>query len=109
MGDLPTNWLTGCGPWRQFAACQSADPELFFPVPAPGADLRQVEAAKAICAGCPVRGQCLALATVTRREHGVWGGLTEEERRTPGSGQSPAAQGRRRTSRRRAAARRDSI
>ena len=106
MDDLPANWLTGCGPWRQFAACRSADPELFFPVPAPGPGpgLRQGEEAKAICAGCPVRGQCLAFATVTRQEHGVWGGLTEEERRTPGSGQSPAARGRRRTSRPRAAA-----
>ena len=65
MDDLPANWLTGCGPWRQFAACRSADPELFFPVPAPGPGpgLRQGEEAKAICAGCPVRGQCLAFAT----------------------------------------------
>lgn len=102
MDELPTNWLIGCGPWRQFAACRSADPELFFPAPGPG--LRQGEEAKVICAGCLVRSQCLAFATLTRQEHGIWGGLTEEERRTPGNGQSPAEEGRRRTSRRKAAA-----
>jgi len=104
MDELRTNWLIGCGPWRQFAACRSADPELFFPVSASGPSLRQGEEAKAICAGCPVRGQCLTFATLTRQEHGIWGGLTEEERRTPGTGQAPAAEGRRHISRRRAAA-----
>jgi hypothetical protein len=34
-----------------------------------------------ICAGCPVRQQCLAFALDTRQNHGVWGGMSEEERR----------------------------
>lgn len=103
MDELRTNWLTGCGPWREFAACRSADPELFFPGTVPGPDLRQTQQAKAICAGCLVRGQCLMFATLTSQEHGIWGGLTEEERRMRRSGQ-PAAQGRRLTRQRRAAA-----
>jgi WhiB family redox-sensing transcriptional regulator len=79
MDELWTKWLIGCGPWRQSAACRSADPELFFPVMASG---RQEEEAKAICAGCSVRGQCLAFATLTSQEHGIWGGLTDEERKS---------------------------
>ena len=66
--------------WRSAAACRSADPELFFPVSAFGRALRQVAEAKAICARCPVQRQCLAFALRTRQAHGIWGGLTEEER-----------------------------
>ena len=91
MDEPGAKWLIDCGPWRRFAACRSADPELFFPGTASG---RQEQEAKAICAGCSVRGQCLAFATLTSQEHGIWGGLTDEERRTPGSGPSSAAQGR---------------
>ena len=104
MDELRTNWLIGCGPWREFAACRSADPDLFFPGPAPGPDPRQTQQAKAICAGCLVRGACLTFATLTSQEHGIWGGLTEEERRMRGSGRSPAARGQRLTRQRRAAA-----
>src|SRR5271163_344740 len=67
--------------WRQLAACRPADPELFFPVSASGPSLDQITQAKAICAGCPVRQQCLAFALDTRQNHGVWGGMSEEERR----------------------------
>jgi WhiB family redox-sensing transcriptional regulator len=80
MDEPWAEWLIGCGPWRHFAACRSADPELFFPVTVSG---RQVEEAKAICAGCSVRSQCLMFATLTSQEHGIWGGLRDEERRTP--------------------------
>jgi WhiB family transcriptional regulator, redox-sensing transcriptional regulator len=66
--------------WRSAAACRSADPELFFPVSAFGQALEQAAQAKAICARCPVRRQCLAFALRTRQAHGIWGGLTEEER-----------------------------
>jgi WhiB family redox-sensing transcriptional regulator len=68
--------------WRLLAACRHADPELFFPVSLSGLSLDQVTRAKAICAGCPVRRQCLAFALDTRQDHGVWGGMSEEERRT---------------------------
>jgi WhiB family transcriptional regulator, redox-sensing transcriptional regulator len=66
--------------WRLLAAWRHADPELFFPVSASGPSLDQVTQAKAICAGCPVRRQCLAFALDTRQDHGVWGGMSEEER-----------------------------
>jgi len=67
--------------WRQPAVCRHADPELFFPVSASGPSLDQITQPKAICAGCPVRRQCLAFALDTRQDHGVWGGMTEHERR----------------------------
>ena len=68
------------GNWRSAAACRSADPDLFFPISAFGQALEQVAEAKAICARCPVRRQCLAFALRTRQAHGIWGGMTEEER-----------------------------
>ena len=72
--------LIARGHWRSLAACQAVDPDLFFPVSASGKLLEQVTAAKAICAACPVRRECLAFALGTAQAHGVWGGLTEEER-----------------------------
>jgi WhiB family redox-sensing transcriptional regulator len=66
--------------WRLAAACRSADPELFFPISASGRALEQVTEAKAICAGCPVRPECLEFALRTQQVHGIWGGMTEEER-----------------------------
>jgi len=66
--------------WRSAAACRSADPELFFPISAFGQALEQVAQAKVICARCPVRRECLAFALRTRQAHGIWGGMTEEER-----------------------------
>jgi WhiB family redox-sensing transcriptional regulator len=66
--------------WRSLAACQSADPDLFFPISPSGPSGAQVAQAKAICAGCPVRQECLAFALRTQQVYGVWGGLTEQER-----------------------------
>jgi WhiB family transcriptional regulator, redox-sensing transcriptional regulator len=68
--------------WRWDAACQGMDTELWFPVsPWPkGPELQRVQQAQAVCAACPVRMQCLRYAT-RRGERGVWGGLTEEQRR----------------------------
>ena len=66
--------------WRSAAACRFADPDLFFPVSSSGRALEQVAEAKAICAGCPVRPECLAFALRTGQLHGVWGGLGEQER-----------------------------
>jgi WhiB family transcriptional regulator, redox-sensing transcriptional regulator len=66
--------------WRIAAACQSADPELFFPVSAAGPSVDQVIAAKAICGLCAVRSECLSFALRTGTAHGIWGGLTEQER-----------------------------
>ena len=66
--------------WRSLAACQFADPDLFFPISSSGPALAQVAQAKAICAGCQVRRECLAFAVRTHQVHGVWGGLSEQER-----------------------------
>jgi WhiB family redox-sensing transcriptional regulator len=71
--------------WRSLAACQSADPDLFFPISSSGQSAAQVVQAKAICAGCQVRRECLAFALRTRQVHGVWGGLSEQERYALGS------------------------
>ncbi len=66
--------------WRDLGACVSADPELFFPISVSGASQQQEAQAKAICAACTVRPDCLAFALNTNELHGVWGGLGEEER-----------------------------
>ena len=67
--------------WREHAACRKADPDLFFPISGAGPARVQVERAKAVCAGCTVRGDCLRYALAAGPLQGVWGGLTEEERR----------------------------
>jgi WhiB family transcriptional regulator, redox-sensing transcriptional regulator len=67
--------------WRDHAACRYHDPELFFPISTTGAAAPQVEAAKRVCAGCPVRLQCLRWSLDTGQDAGIWGGTTDEERR----------------------------
>ena len=62
--------------WRAHAACRDHDPALFFPGPDQSA-----EPAKAICATCPVRVECLNAGLADPHEQGVWGGHTESERR----------------------------
>ena len=62
--------------WRQYARCLGADPELFYPTSDEAA-----EEARAICTICPVREPCLEYAITAREKQGVWGGLTERERR----------------------------
>jgi WhiB family redox-sensing transcriptional regulator len=64
--------------WRQFARCRGVDPEVFYPV---SDEEEAAEEAKAICALCPVRQPCLEFALATREKNGIWGGLTERERR----------------------------
>jgi WhiB family transcriptional regulator, redox-sensing transcriptional regulator len=59
------------------AACRGLDPGLFDPDPM---DHSSVAAARQVCAGCPVRIDCLALALATPGTHGIWGGLTQPER-----------------------------
>ena len=66
--------------WWRSAACLEADPELFFPVAPHGPGARELARAKAVCAGCRVRRQCLQYALATRQLHGVWGGTSEDER-----------------------------
>ena len=61
--------------WATQARCLGTDPEALF---VQGAAQHQ---AKKICSGCPVRVHCLADALDNRTEFGVWGGMTERERR----------------------------
>lgn len=62
--------------WIESATCQDSDPDSLF---AQGPQQSQV---KAVCGGCVVRSECLAEALDNRIEFGVWGGMTERERRT---------------------------
>jgi WhiB family transcriptional regulator, redox-sensing transcriptional regulator len=62
--------------WRDRVACRGTDPDPFFPERGESAD-----PARQICARCPVRQPCLAYALDNGITHGVWGGLTERERR----------------------------
>jgi len=68
--------------WWTRAACTTADPELFFPISSSGPAQRQVARAKAICARCPIQQECLSYALAAGPIQGVWGGMTEEERRS---------------------------
>ena len=67
--------------WRDEAACRDLDANLFFPAGETGPAAIQIEQAKAICRGCPVQRQCLDFALATHQDYGIWGGLTEDERR----------------------------
>jgi WhiB family redox-sensing transcriptional regulator len=67
--------------WRDKSACLTVDPELFFPVGNTGPALDQIEKAKQICAQCPVIENCLQYAMDSNQDSGVWGGLSEDERR----------------------------
>lgn len=67
--------------WRDVAACLDVDPELFFPTGITLPALRQIEEAKAVCHRCEVAETCLRWAIESRQDTGVWGGLSEEERR----------------------------
>ena len=62
--------------WRERAACRGTDLGVFFPERGESA-----EAARRVCAACPVRQPCLDYAITNRIASGVWGGLTERERR----------------------------
>lgn len=67
--------------WRHESACRWIDPDLFWPVGESAPARKQAEDAKAVCAGCPVRAQCLEWALEAEQDFGVWGGMTERERR----------------------------
>jgi WhiB family redox-sensing transcriptional regulator len=66
--------------WRAAGACVSADPDLFFPVSGTGKAAAQAARACQVCAGCPVRRQCLQFAVETGEMEGIWGGTTPDER-----------------------------
>lgn len=72
----------GISGWRAKAACLGYDTELFFPAGTTGAAVEQTARAKAVCQRCDVSAQCLAWALATNEDAGIWGGKTEDERRT---------------------------
>lgn len=80
IGDVPA--------WFADAVCYGSSAD-FFPKVTTGreASAKAVEAyaaAKAVCARCPVRAECAAYAVENDERHGVWGGLTPDERGVPG-------------------------
>ena len=80
-GLMVADWSYG---WQYHAACRGEDSSWFF---APNyfekrhEKLGREAKAKALCAECPVRAECLEYALRVRESHGIWGGLNEMERR----------------------------
>ena len=74
--------------WKGLSNCLGVDPDLFFPER--GASTRE---AKEVCRGCEVRIDCLEYALQNGEKFGIWGGMSERERRgwltDPGMGPSP--------------------
>ena len=66
----------GDASWRLEALCAETDPEAFFPEK--GGSTRD---AKRVCTGCTVRAECLEFALANDERFGIWGGLSERERR----------------------------
>lgn len=62
--------------WQRLANCLGVDPDLFFPER--GASTRE---AKEVCKGCVVRNECLDYALANGEKFGIWGGMSERERR----------------------------
>lgn len=67
---------SGAMAWAERGACRDVDPDSLF---VPGAAQHR---AKRVCASCPVRMECLTEALDNRMEFGIWGGMTERERRS---------------------------
>jgi WhiB family redox-sensing transcriptional regulator len=69
--------------WRHRAACLEEDPELFFPIGSSTSDSAraQIELAKQVCRRCEVQDVCLQWALDHGQDAGVWGGMSEDERR----------------------------
>lgn len=81
---LATLHLTRDYDWRDDASCSLVEDDakdIFFPVGTSASALNQEAAAKRICGICPVRAECLEWALETGQYTGVWGGLSERERR----------------------------
>src|SRR4028119_948662 len=76
-----TKRITHSMDWRDRSACLDEDPELFFPIGNTGPALLQIEEAKAVCRRCEVIDTCLKWALENGQDAGVWGGLSEDERR----------------------------
>lgn len=73
--ELPAS-VAQPGDWVQHGLCRGMDTAIFFPTRG-----EPLDEARAVCAQCPVRAECLDYALTTFQKHGVWGGLSERERR----------------------------
>src|SRR5688572_31549703 len=76
MRDITSVIAEGDRSWQDYANCLGVDPDLFFPER--GASTRE---AKEVCRGCVVREDCLEFAITNGEKFGIWGGLSERERR----------------------------
>ena len=68
--------------WMLEGGCVYADTDLFFPVGSSMKAMKQANEAKAICMECPVVNECLDYAIRTNQDSGIWGGATEDERKS---------------------------
>jgi WhiB family transcriptional regulator, redox-sensing transcriptional regulator len=84
QSNQTTQTMQGVQTWQVRAACRGPQSSIFFPPSSferkDDKDRREGNA-KGICAGCAVRQECLDYAIEIREPHGIWGGLTEGERR----------------------------
>jgi WhiB family transcriptional regulator, redox-sensing transcriptional regulator len=76
MSTFGPNDLAIPGAWHEEAACQDADPNLFF-----ATDEASQRAAMTMCSTCPVRRPCLEHAMRAGETYGIWGGTDEAERK----------------------------
>ncbi len=76
LGDNGDDGDVGELGWQERALCAQTDPEAFFPEK--GGSTRE---AKRVCTGCEVRAECLEYALANDERFGIWGGLSERERR----------------------------
>jgi WhiB family redox-sensing transcriptional regulator len=76
MPELMDEGDGGILSWQERALCAQTDPEAFFPEK--GGSTRE---AKKVCLSCDVRGECLEYALANDERFGIWGGLSERERR----------------------------
>jgi len=76
MPELDDEGDEGVLSWQERALCAQTDPEAFFPEK--GGSTRE---AKRICVGCEVKSECLEYALMHDERFGIWGGLSERERR----------------------------
>lgn len=65
--------------WMDDGACVGQPSEIFFP---DESDQSTIDRAKAICARCPIQQRCAEVALVRREPYGIWGGLSERDRRS---------------------------
>lgn len=80
QGSVPTT--KRATDWRDTAACRTEDPEMFFPKGDSGPWLTVIEQAKTACRRCPSVESCLQHALTEGIDSGIFGGLTEQERRS---------------------------